>query len=44
MEGLLGDARTLDAIRTKRPLDEIVRSWEAGLAAFKTKRGGFLLY
>ncbi len=44
MEGLLGDARTLDAIRTKRPLDEIVRSWEDGLAAFKTKRSGFLLY
>ena len=44
MDGLLGDARTLDAIRTKRPLDEIVRAWDEGLAAFKTKRSGFLLY
>lgn len=44
MDGLLGDARTLDAIRSKRPLDEIVRSWDEGLAAFKAKRSGFLLY
>jgi uncharacterized protein YbbC (DUF1343 family)/CubicO group peptidase (beta-lactamase class C family) len=44
MDGLLGDARTLDAIRGKRPLDEIVRGWDQGIAAFKTKRSGFLLY
>ena len=44
MDAILGDARTLDAIRTTRPLDEIVRSWEEGLAAFKAKRSGFLLY
>ena len=44
MRGTLGSAATLDALRARTPVDDIVRSWNADVAAFTARRAPFLLY
>lgn len=41
---LLRDKRTLEAIKTGKPLAEIRRSWDADLKQFKKRREAFLIY
>ena len=44
MQRLLGDAATLKALKSGRPLAEIVATWEPGLAEFRRRSAGVRLY
>ncbi len=44
MEGMLGSAPTLEAIRQNKSADDIASLWDGELAAFRAKRTAFLLY
>jgi uncharacterized protein YbbC (DUF1343 family) len=41
---LLAHKATLEAVKAGRPVDEIVRSWQADLERFRERRRPFLLY